>query len=358
MGKVVFASVLVGLVVLIVGRFEVWHHDFDANELGRAHQRLEGLSSLGESDISVWFGNSRLRSALDQSAVDSVMRGEHVFVTMGGAAWAWLRPAFDAALSTPGVQEVIIETHLFYATELIKPEEGHAGIQFRRLAVLLGARWPAPVEVAWKEKWGTGHGLAFWLGQTFARPAVSNHILERHWRAVVHGLVSTRRSTPTLDLAVLQCAQPQSPNHLQAMRPSLHDVVAELDDEDVRAHQQVMSPALRAEIARLVAAARAEGVRVTFVTVPESALVAAMHINFNEAFAALAQELNVLHVDGNSASSLVHQAALFEDRWDNQHMTAAGQEAFTAWYLKQRLTAASFADESANPFRICPGDEE
>ena len=142
------------------------------------------------------------------------------------------------------------------------------------------------------------------------------------------------------------------------MRPSLHDVVAELDDEDVRAHQQVMSPALRAEIARLVAAARAKGVRVTFVTVPESALVAAMHINFNEAFAALAQELNVLHVDGNSASSLVHQAALFEDRWDNQHMTAAGQEAFTAWYLKQRLTAASFADESANPFRICPGDEE
>lgn len=357
LGKVAFAAVLVGFVVGIVGRFEVWHRDFDANELGRVHQRLEGLSSLGESDISVWFGNSRLRAALDQSAVDSVMPGEHAFFTMGGASWAWLRPAFDVALSTPGVRDVVIETHLFYATELIKPE-GHPGMQSRRLAVLLGARWPSPVEVAWKEKWGTRHGLAFWLGQTFARPAVSNHILERHWRAVVQGVVSTRRSKPGPDLAALQSPQPQSPNPHQAMLPSLHEVVAELREEDIRAHQQVMSPAWRAEVARVVAAASSEGVRVTFVTVPESALVSALHRDFNEAFAALARELNVLHVDGNNASSLVHQDELFENRWDNQHMTAAGQEAFTAWYLEQRLADASFADESANPLRVCPGDEE
>ena len=348
----VFFAKIFCAVALLVGSLGVldsmtfWSLTFDKSDLGIGCNYFQGLSQNGTDSMTVWVGNSRLKKGVDFTAVQASSSRTHVFLHHPGMSWTQARPLLEWIGQHPGVEEVFLEVHAMNDREIN----------------MTGSRLMAHSHLCFASPWRDQIDLFDWdlltsrgqmevfLGQKVSRAIHFNHEIEWEWEAFTQNLHNLREvEADCLETFYLPPEQPK--NHHRPMDHNLSTKVLSFSQKEVESlgWNSRLNPEVEMEFKRTVKTLHEQGVKVTLVSVPEWSGVA-RHMAWRKDIEEIAIELGLEYIDGYLAGNIIQESTFFQNNIKNQHLTQAGQAAYTCWLI-DRL-ASSEPSEPSTPFLV------
>lgn len=352
-----FAKIVFGVAVLVgslgvMDSMTFWSLAFDKSSVGIRCNYFHGLSQNGTDSMAVWVGNSRLNYGVDFPALQASSHRTHAFIYQPGLKWSQARPLLEWIGQHPGVEEVFLEVHAINDHEiamegsLIRPQTH----------VCFASPWGDQIDLFdWNLLTSRGQMEVF-LGQKVSRAIHFNHQIEREWEAFTQNLLN-HRGVEADSVETVQIPTAHSNKKDQSMSHTLLTKVLSLSQQEIEKldWNWRIDPEMGVEFKKTVKSLQEQGVKVTLVSVPEWGGIAA-HLAWREDIAELAIELGLEYIDGYLAGNIIEEPTFFQNTIKNQHLTQAGQEAYTCWLI-DRL-ASSEPSESSTPFLVSSGYPE